>query len=183
MLSLRGQNTNHFQHVVTTPFQDRRSMVRYGDCCPQHPNSNHTWINCFCNPRNIKNRSNFHHNGSHPNLNNHVNSHRETRPSEFHGHNLMYHNSRNYRNEQGYKRPYYNPKLTQSTTLHTSSALVPYNPHNTRGEKVKNIDDEFHLKVQETVRETPNIKFSMPGAFQTHYHHIDALSLYQEGMD
>ena len=26
-------------------------------------------------------------------------------------------------------------------------ALVPYNPHNTRGEKVKNIDDEFHLKV------------------------------------
>ena len=125
MLSLCGQNINHFRHVVTTPFQGRSSTVRYGDCCPQHPYNNHTWINCFCNPRNFKNRSNFHHNGSHPNFNNHVNSHRETRPSEFHGHNLMYHTSRNYRNEQGYKRPYYNPRLTRSTTPHTSLALVP----------------------------------------------------------
>ena len=105
MLSLRGQNTNHFRHVVTTPFQGRNSTVRYGDCCPQHPNSNHTWINCFRNPRNIKNRNTFYHNGSHPNLKNHVNSCQEIRPSEGQGHNLMYHSSRNYRNEQGYKRP------------------------------------------------------------------------------
>ena len=129
----------------------RSSMVRYGDCCPQHPNSNHSWINCFRNPRNIKNRNTFYHNGSHPNLNNYVNSRREIRPSEGQGHNLMYHSSRNYRNEQGYKQTYYNPRLTQSTTLHTSLALVPYNPHNTQGEKVKNIDDKFYLKVQETV--------------------------------
>ena len=118
----------------------------------------------------------------HPNLKNHDNSRREIQPSEGQGHNLMYHSSRNYRNEQGYKQTYYNPRLTQSTTLHTSLALVPYNPHNTQGEKVKNIDDEFHLKVQETVQETPNIKLSMPRAFQTHHHHIDALSLYQDGM-
>ena len=122
MLSLCGQNTNHIRDVVTTPFQDRHSMIRYGDCCPQHPNSNYTWTNCFRNPRNFKNRSNFHHNGSHPNLNNHVNSRREIQPSEFHGHNLIYHSSRNYRNEQGYKQPYYNPRITQSTTPHTSSA-------------------------------------------------------------
>ena len=94
----------------------------------------------------------------------------------------MYHSSRNYRNEQGYKQPYYKPRVIQGTTPHTSSALVPYNPHNTRGEKVKNIDDKFHPKVRETVQETPNIKLSMPGAFQTHHHHIDALSLYQDGM-
>ena len=75
MLSFHGQNTNHFRHVVATPFQGRSSMVRYGNCCPQHPNSNHTWINCVCNPRNFKNRNTFYHNGSYPNLNNHVNSH------------------------------------------------------------------------------------------------------------
>ena len=39
-----------------------------------------------------------------------------------------------------------------------------------------------HPRVQETVYETQNIKLSMPGAFQTHHHHIDALSLFQDGM-
>ena len=90
----------------------------------------------------------------------------------------MYHSSRNYRNEQGYKQPYYNPRIIQGTAPHTSSALVPYNPYNTQGEKVKNIDDEFHLKVQKTVLVTPNIKLSMLGAFQITHHHIDDLSLY-----
>ena len=87
MVFLYERSTNHFWHVVTNPFQGRSSTVRYGDCCPQHPNSNHTWINCFCNPRNFKNRNTFYHNGSYPNLNNHVNSHREIQLSEFEGHN------------------------------------------------------------------------------------------------
>ena len=99
MVSLHGQNTNHFRQVVTAPFQGRSSTGRYGDCCPQHPNSNHTWINCFRNPRNFKKRNTFYHYGSNPNLNNHVNSRQEIRLSEFHGHNSTHHSSCNYRNE------------------------------------------------------------------------------------
>ena len=59
ILSLCGQNTNHFQHVATTAFQGRSSTVRYGDCCPQHPNSNHTWINCFAIPETSKTEATF----------------------------------------------------------------------------------------------------------------------------
>ena len=70
----------------------------------------------------------------------------------------MYHSSHNYRNEQGYKQPYYYARLPQSTTPHTSLALVPHNPHNTQGEHFNHDDDKFYLKVQETVQATKNVK-------------------------
>ena len=77
----------------------------------------------------------------------------------------MYHSFCSQRNEQGYKQPYsltqnshYDARLPQSTTPHTSLALVPHNPHNTQGEHFNHDDDKFYLKVQETVQATKNVK-------------------------
>ena len=155
ILSLCGPNTNHFQHVTTTSFPGRGSMVRYRDCCPKHPNNSHSWGDCFQNLRNFKNRNTFQHNGSYPiSSTKYINSCQEIQPSRFQGHNTMYHSFCSQRNEQGYKRPYsfnhnphYNARLQQSTTAHTSSALVPYNPLTPQGEGYNYKDDEFHPKV------------------------------------